>query len=107
MSNSRSTDSFGSFPCYGQDALAKYLNSDAVQEVIHVNRVPKITWANCNNAMNDAYYQEYPDTGEVFKSILSKAKDLTTKGVVEKFKILIYNGKQQKNELVCKCKMLR
>lgn len=42
--NIKSTDPFGGFPCYSDDALTKYLNLPEVRTAIHLPKDMNIEW---------------------------------------------------------------
>uniref|UniRef100_F1KPY0 Carboxypeptidase n=1 Tax=Ascaris suum TaxID=6253 RepID=F1KPY0_ASCSU len=80
--NHMSTDAFGTFRCYMDEATANYLNIAEVQKALHIQAgLPE--WSDCNLEMNNNYQQQHNDTTSVFQSIITSKYPL---------RILIYNG---------------
>uniref|UniRef100_A0A8R1DXL2 Carboxypeptidase n=1 Tax=Caenorhabditis japonica TaxID=281687 RepID=A0A8R1DXL2_CAEJA len=77
---------FGYF-CWNEDPVSKYLNSDKVQNALHIPQDWKKqnnTWQDCRDSIYNNYKLTYNTTNQFFNSIIKNAKT--------DFRFLIYNG---------------
>ncbi|GMR32843.1 hypothetical protein PMAYCL1PPCAC_03038, partial [Pristionchus mayeri] len=81
------SDSQDGMFCWGQQALGKYMNLDAVQAALHVrkaqNKLEEIKWTGCSTRIQVKYRSEYFDMRPFYRKMIDWGKP---------FKFLIYNG---------------
>uniref|UniRef100_A0A1I8AU45 Carboxypeptidase n=1 Tax=Steinernema glaseri TaxID=37863 RepID=A0A1I8AU45_9BILA len=82
LMNLESTDSQGSFQCYADKAIEKYLQLDIVRKALNIPDEVS-PWTECNNHVFENYDQETPDMTDVFEALMETGYPL---------RMLIYNG---------------
>ncbi|CAI5441722.1 unnamed protein product [Caenorhabditis angaria] len=85
--NRYSNDNNWGYFCWNEDAVGKYLNTDAVQTALNIPQAwkdQKNTWQDCRDSIYNNYVLTYNTTNQFFKNIITNVKT--------DFRFLIYNG---------------
>ncbi|CAJ0946958.1 unnamed protein product, partial [Mesorhabditis belari] len=74
------TDNLGGFPCYANNATAKWLNKPEVQEALHVN----LEWTECSSKVQNQFRRTHPTLDAEIDAIINSTKS--------PLRFLFYNG---------------